>query len=1352
MVTQFNDVLMQRVLAAGADDAGSESIEPGKPGFLAEKTLDWLNGLKVGKRLSSSPLIKVIAKDEEEGTITFLIRGRMKINKGRFSPFVRIEIRLLTTQLGVDAVTTFIAELKFVESEATPVTEVRMGLGYDGLVFSGRGMARVTPIGFGLDIFLGGVSDRGIMLGIDVFLPVPVLLGSSGLGLSGIGGDYAHNFKPRLESGLEAEGTKLNLETGDTPPEEPVEAVRNPTAIHYIQWARNPDEALDRWVEAPPDETAIGIGVRAYVSDVPSSGNVLQIGSAGFAVFTPGAVIILGGEGKLLNSDSIGFEAFAVIDAASGSFALGGGVEVKIPSSGALIELIGKFDSFFSRSDPGSWFITLGTERDPNRAKFLVLFSAKTYFEINHYRVAFGVELTWREGIKLASILEVFILGGGGLRALIGWNPRQLAGALKLFAEAGFRILKIKLSAKLNVEVWGHVPKPRILEATTTVTLNLPWPIPDARIKIKLPREKEDIAPEIKLPFREGENIRTGALHALSGRQWDLVEPSANAVDQPWPDVHIVVHFSRRVTDETGKVLGAAVAAENNGGYDVFHRLTMLELTDVVNGVPVEGIQAAWAESPDGETAQLHVLAQDPYSWLFWNESVSSAIGAPVPATALQLFGLGEEAVFETPRRFGKVEIAPAGPAALGNAYSFALPRRTIACAEMTLLLRAPGGQPVFADEFRFYVLEHRTVPTSEAFVSLPDMSFPAVPASFTEIFPDLYLVGYEVTIPPGTAIDRVRLVGQVAAAGTVQAIVLYGVLFREVPVPSQTCQERVILTPGRYRLDLAGATSAVSVDGNAEPEPLDWSLVQEFEVIFPYSLRPYLRDTTVGDSRLFRDAAFAWDPTLYGIGFPAYRGYLPAIRFIVPYLSAMFPTLRFRLAYEEEGGPVYSFTAEPVPAAGGDNSLLEPAQDFLDWVGCPVGIDEELLATEPLPQAGGAEVRLIFDAPGGQSTVLDSWNCVVSRFLGFAEQMTLGQTTLRRIYDADGPHALPPCFTPGNLGFANRRSIGGGRLDPPAFAATPVLPPPGPGPLLPADFLIGANPPFPDELDEPPLNWRLPSTLAAHLEDDSVPLPVAFARFAADSGAVFSDLPGNPMFGLANPVEETAVEGIADGAGRLFAIWLRTPEPVDWRRCAASLRIRHLVDDDGCSRDYAYRRPMDLAVEMLPGPDASSAFLVGSLGNIRTRLPRGEYELVLSFDPAAADLPRLRPGPAVTGPKETVMLKFLQMNGLAWPLPNAAVAVPGHMLARLMAAAERSEPGITALASSAIEEGSTARLPASSGSAEPASGARPSASPAPLSRLAGRRAGAAVRPLSRRRPRVEPTGRIAGIPAVRPE
>lgn len=105
-------------------------------------------------------------------------------------------------------------------------------------------------------------------------------------------------------------------------------------------------------------------------------------------------------------------------------------------------------------------------------------------------------------------------------------------------------------------------------------------------------------------------------------------------------------------------------------------------------------------------------------------------------------------------------------------------------------------------------------------------------------------------------------------------------------------------------------------------------------------------------------------------------------------------------------------------------------------------------------------------------------------------------------------------------------------------------------------------------------------------------------------------------------------------------------------------------------------------------------------------------------------------------------MLNFLQVSGLTWPLPNAAVSVPGQMLARLMAAAERSEPGITALAASAVEEGGT--VPASSDST-----ARISAVTAPLPRLAKRRVSTADRTRSHRRPRVKPPERLSD---VRPE
>jgi hypothetical protein len=141
--------------------------------------------------------------------------------------------------------------------------------------------------------------------------------------------------------------------------------------------------------------------------------------------------------------------------------------------------------------------------------------------------------------------------------------------------------------------------------------------------------------------------------------------------------------------------------------------------------------------------------------------------------------------------------------------------------------------------------------------------------------------------------------------------------------------------------------------------------------------------------------------------------------------------------------------------------------------------------------------------------------------------------------------------------------------------------------------------------------------------------------------------------------VAETTVEAVADGQGRLYALWLRTPEPVDWRRVRLSLHVWHLVGSGSCATRYAHRKPLKLSVEALPGPDASSAFLVGSLADIRTRLPRGEYTLTLSFHPQESGLPRLEKSVAVGGTPEVVNLKFVHFDGPNWPLPSQDVSLP---------------------------------------------------------------------------------------------
>ena len=273
-------------------------------------------------------------------------------------------------------------------------------------------------------------------------------------------------------------------------------------------------------------------------------------------------------------------------------------------------------------------------------------------------------------------------------------------------------------------------------------------------------------------------------------------------------------------------------------------------------------------------------------------------------------------------------------------------------------------------------------------------------------------------------------------------------------------------------------------------------------------------------------------------------------------------------------------------------------------------------------------------------------------------------------------PAPATAVFQNGLVG-STRLSIGGHHIDtrPGDFTAAGI-PPVNPHPLLPRGYPSITTNPFPEELKFPPLSWRLSSKLTKHFQD-TVALGISYARFAHDTGARFSEDPANPLFGINNTVSQTKVEAVEDDAGRLYALWLRTPEPVDWRRVSLSLRIRHLEGSSPCPDGYAYRSPLDLDIEALPSPDGSSAFLVGRLAGLRTRLPRGEFALTISFNPHEPELPRLRPSDGVASP-EILELKFLNRCGPAWPLPVEEVSVPAGVLEALTGPAGPSQPFVT--------------------------------------------------------------------------
>jgi hypothetical protein len=1204
---------------------------------IESAALDYLGGLEAGKQLASSPLVKVTAVDNN--SVTFLIRGRLNLFKGKASAFMRIEVIVSKTALEVLDWTTVIGELQIVKKK---VFDARLGLGYDNGIWLGRGALKIIPAGFGLDIFLGGLNDRGAVVGLDMDLPAPVPLGSTGLALMGMGGDFAYNFIARLEEGLAAEGQVPTT-------------IMNPTAIDYVRWARNHE--IDRWVPGPIDETAVGIGIRTDLGDAASKGSLFILEPIGLAVLTPGPIFILGGTGKLLKTNSARVEAYAVVDIPGKSLALGAGATIKIPQNGALVNAVGLFDAFFSFEEPSAWFVHVGTKKKPIKAKILGgTYGAEVWLMMNNNQIAFGVKASiggeWKWWI-IALIARI----GAGVAALLGWNPKELAGEFTIFGELGFRIWKFKFILSGSAIAYGHIPEPKQLKFILKYKLDLPWPIPDIKGDKEFLIGDQAPSPAVIASPLLANGSKIGAIHAPSGRQWELGKSAPPEL--PWPDLQIVIPFSRRTIDTTGYVLGTPIGAEVNGGYQVKHKLNKLEIYDLVNNTVVPQVQAVWANGPDGESARLHILGEDPYAWMTPHEQAWLLTAIPTVRTIEQHFGHGDEEEFTGERRFGEVLINPANRAILSPMFSRELPTRVINSDELGVRFKTTEGDDIFITQLVFFVVESEwmqggiDVRPSTYMIRVPIMLLNG----------DLELVSYTLDLSASPT-SELHLVG------VKQPLHLYGVRYRGAPKPRTQSVNRAILLPGNYRLALEGQSTAVSLHGMPRSTPVDWKVEQEFKVAYPETIRPYLHYTTLGDSRLFRDEGKPWNPTMYGFGFPAYRNYLPVVRFVVPYLKEIFDELTLRIIPEDETVPSVEQELDPATNPDGESASLTLSQDYITWSGGTLRADQELVLTQALPDQGAAQVQIWFNPDGGTQKKLDQWSCYISRFGDFKAHLNISYPRLTTLYSPDGPTTVPTCaITGGTTRSGGIAQVKGNRIDtkPFLFESSRSTYRLELGPLLAQPYVTDESLPFPEEYSSPPVSWQLPSSMTRHLGPLDSSAGIRFLRFAADSGAQLSPSAAQPLLGLTDASEDTTLEGLSDTEARLFALWLRTPEPLDWRRVTASLRIRHTQQTGACPGGYEHRQALDVDLDILPSPDASSAFLAAKFNGSYTRLPRGEYELTLSFDPSTPSLYRLRPGAAVGTTPEVVVIKFIQPMGPAWPLPSDSMIIPGVFFERLI-------------------------------------------------------------------------------------
>ena len=149
-----------------------------------------LRELKAGEQLATSPLVKVLAVDNAADTLTILVRGPIKLSSA-VTPFMRVEVVISRGEIHltgdgppirVKEWRTVIGDLainrdkgsgeKQLSSGSTKVVEGSLGFGYADGAWMGEGSLKVgvAPARLGAAIY-GGISDRGMVLGLDAEFP-----------------------------------------------------------------------------------------------------------------------------------------------------------------------------------------------------------------------------------------------------------------------------------------------------------------------------------------------------------------------------------------------------------------------------------------------------------------------------------------------------------------------------------------------------------------------------------------------------------------------------------------------------------------------------------------------------------------------------------------------------------------------------------------------------------------------------------------------------------------------------------------------------------------------------------------------------------------------------------------------------------------------------------------------------------------------------------------------------------------------------------------------------------------------------------------------------------------------------
>ncbi|MGG9960012.1 hypothetical protein [Ferruginibacter sp. SUN106] len=364
---------------------------------------------------------------------------------------------------------------------------------------------------------------------IELDIPTPIPLGSTGLGIYGFRGLLGSHYIPSK--------TYIGMKEEDS--------------WYEFLKKKVPKSKKDGIVIEKFDPQKEGVSLGAGASIATMGDNGWAFSSKVFVLLSLPGLLLVEGKANILherlgvdNEEDPPFYGFLLIDKESIQAALG--INYLVPDNGShrgdILDMKGDLQAGFFFNDSSAWYINLGKDQPEEKriqARMLRIFDAYAFMMINHtgVRAGGGAKLSIQKNLGPVRFGFVAFIDA---RGSISFKPVQIGGAVLMAGNVSISVGRFGYAAQAAVGVSAEAPSPFVLAGYMEFKLRLAWFL-KIRIRVELVWAFNTEFRPVEIPLLEGNTGKTPfkAISMLSQEAFmvNTIEPPEGKTFLQWnPD------------------------------------------------------------------------------------------------------------------------------------------------------------------------------------------------------------------------------------------------------------------------------------------------------------------------------------------------------------------------------------------------------------------------------------------------------------------------------------------------------------------------------------------------------------------------------------------------------------------------------------------------------------------------------------------------------------------------------------------------------------------------------------------------------------------------------------------------